>query len=152
MLAARRAGWARRKLSATPWVPRQSPHHEQCARSLAWARAGFSTQDFESAWTTGQSLTPGEVMEEASGWIPASTAISPPAPDAPARLSNPMGLTMREREVLRLLAEGKSSREIGAELFISHRTASTHVANIFSKLGVDNRAAAVARAYQLALL
>ncbi len=128
------------------------PHHEQSARSLAWARAGLSTQDVESAWTAGQSLTPSEVTEEAAGWIPASTVPSPPAPKAPARLSNPMGLTARELEVLRLLAEGKSSREIGAELFISHRTASTHVANIFSKLGVDNRAAAVAKAYQLGLL
>jgi DNA-binding CsgD family transcriptional regulator len=54
--------------------------------------------------------------------------------------------------VLRLLAEGKSSREIGDLLFISHRTATTHVTNMFGKLDVDNRAAAVAKGYQLGLL
>jgi DNA-binding CsgD family transcriptional regulator len=61
-------------------------------------------------------------------------------------------LTPRELEVLRLLAEGKSSREIGDALFISHRTATTHVTNIFAKLDVDNRAAAVARAFQLGIV
>lgn len=128
------------------------PHHEQCARSLAWARAGLPVQDFETAWAAGQVLSPSEVTEEALSWTPGSTTTASPAPPSSLPPSNAMGLTARELEVLRLLAEGKSSREIGAELFISHRTASTHVANIFSKLDVDNRAAAVARAYQLGLL
>ncbi len=128
------------------------PHHEQCARSLAWARAGLPAQDFDAAWTAGQALTPTEVTEEAIAWALGSTTRTSPVPASPAPPSTAMGLTARELEVLRLLAEGKSSREIGAELFISHRTASTHVANIFSKLDVDNRAAAVARAYQLGLL
>jgi DNA-binding CsgD family transcriptional regulator len=48
-------------------------------------------------------------------------------------------LTDREREVLRLLARGRSNREIGAELFISPKTASVHVSNILAKLAVTNR-------------
>jgi DNA-binding NarL/FixJ family response regulator len=48
-------------------------------------------------------------------------------------------LTDREREVLRLLARGKSNRTIGAELFISPKTASVHVSNILAKLAVTNR-------------
>jgi DNA-binding CsgD family transcriptional regulator len=48
-------------------------------------------------------------------------------------------LTRREREVLRLLAERCSDREIAAELFITYRTATTHVASIFNKLGVNSR-------------
>lgn len=128
------------------------PHHEQCGRSLAWARAGLPAEDFKAAWADGQALTPSEVTDEALAWTLGSTTnVAPDPPSAPPP-SNTMGLTARELEVLRLLEEGKSSREIGAELFISHRTASTHVANIFSKLEVDNRAAAVARAYQLGLL
>ncbi|GAA4599628.1 LuxR family transcriptional regulator [Planotetraspora phitsanulokensis] len=57
------------------------------------------------------------------------------------------GLTPREREVLRLIAEGRSNREIAGALFISAKTASVHVSNILTKLGVAGRgeAAAVAR-------
>lgn len=52
------------------------------------------------------------------------------------------GLTAREIEVLRLLADGHSNRRIGDELFISEKTAGRHVSNIFAKLGVHNRAQA----------
>jgi DNA-binding CsgD family transcriptional regulator len=57
------------------------------------------------------------------------------------------GLTRREREVLALVAEGRTNRQIGEALFISEKTASVHVSNILAKLGVANRteAAAVAR-------
>ena len=54
------------------------------------------------------------------------------------------GLTAREREVLRLIAEGRSNREIGAALFISAKTASVHVSNILAKLGVASRTEAAA--------
>ena len=53
-------------------------------------------------------------------------------------------LTAREREVLRLIAEGRSNREIGAALFISAKTASVHVSNILGKLGVTSRTEAAA--------
>ena len=58
-----------------------------------------------------------------------------------------VGLTPRETEVLALIAEGKTNRQIGEALFISEKTASVHVTNLFRKLGVDNRgsAAEVAR-------
>jgi DNA-binding CsgD family transcriptional regulator len=55
-------------------------------------------------------------------------------------------------EVLRPLAAGRSSREIAGALFIGHRTATTHVGNILGKLGVETRAAAVARAYRAGLV
>ena len=54
-------------------------------------------------------------------------------------------LTHREREVLRLLAEGLTDREIGAALTISIRTVETHVSSILHKLGVRNRAEAAGR-------
>jgi DNA-binding CsgD family transcriptional regulator len=62
------------------------------------------------------------------------------------------GLSAREREVLALVAAGKSNREIAAELVISQHTAARHVENIFTKLGVTSRAAATAYAYQHDLL
>jgi ATP/maltotriose-dependent transcriptional regulator MalT len=57
------------------------------------------------------------------------------------------GLTARELEVLRLLAAGKSNREIGEALFISEHTVARHVQNIFAKLDVSSRAAATAFAF-----
>jgi DNA-binding CsgD family transcriptional regulator/tetratricopeptide (TPR) repeat protein len=57
-------------------------------------------------------------------------------------------LTTREREVLRLIAAGRSNREIGAELFISVKTASVHVSNILGKLGVASRTEAAAIAHR----
>jgi len=60
-------------------------------------------------------------------------------------------LTARELEVLRLVAAGRSNRDIAAELFISAKTASVHVSNIMSKLGVSSRVEAAGIAYRLGL-
>ena len=49
------------------------------------------------------------------------------------------GLTAREVEVLRLVAQGRSNREIAAELFIAEKTARNHVERVYTKLGVNNR-------------
>ncbi len=55
-----------------------------------------------------------------------------------------VGLTAREVDVLRLLVDGLTNREVGDRLFIGHRTVATHVLNILGKLGVDSRTAAAA--------
>ncbi|WP_308198734.1 helix-turn-helix transcriptional regulator [Actinomadura litoris] len=62
-----------------------------------------------------------------------------------------LGLTPREAEVLRLVAAGRSNREIAAALFISAKTASVHVSNILAKLGVSGRGEAAATAHRLHL-
>jgi DNA-binding CsgD family transcriptional regulator/tetratricopeptide (TPR) repeat protein len=62
-----------------------------------------------------------------------------------------LGLTPREREVLALVADGRSNRQIAEELFISAKTASVHVSNILAKLGVANRAEAAVAAHRLGL-
>ena len=61
-------------------------------------------------------------------------------------------LTPRESEVLRLLAAGRTNRQIGAELFIAEKTASVHVSNILGKLGASGRAEAVSLAHRSGLL
>ncbi|MGW6544953.1 helix-turn-helix transcriptional regulator [Streptomyces massasporeus] len=61
-------------------------------------------------------------------------------------------LTAREQDVLRLLALGRSNRQIGEELFISGKTASVHVSNILAKLGASSRGEAVAVAYREGLI
>jgi DNA-binding CsgD family transcriptional regulator/tetratricopeptide (TPR) repeat protein len=62
-----------------------------------------------------------------------------------------LGLTPRELEVLRLVADGRSNRQIAEALFISAKTASVHVSNILAKLGVASRIEAAAVAHRLAL-
>jgi LuxR family maltose regulon positive regulatory protein len=71
-------------------------------------------------------------------------------PVKPAAL--PESLTERELDVLRLMADGLKNQEIGAKLFISLNTIRYHTTNIFGKLSVDNRTAAVVRARQMGLL
>ncbi|MBA3417076.1 MAG: helix-turn-helix transcriptional regulator [Chloroflexia bacterium] len=63
----------------------------------------------------------------------------------------PAGLTAREVEVLVLLARHRTNNEIAAELFVSPRPVTTHVANIFGKLGVANRRDAAATAARFGL-
>ena len=64
---------------------------------------------------------------------------------------DPFGLTSRERQVLALLAEGATNRQIGAALFMAEKTASVHVSRILSKLGVRSRTQAAAVAHRLHL-
>jgi DNA-binding CsgD family transcriptional regulator len=68
--------------------------------------------------------------------------------EADDRASPRLGLTDREHEVLRLVAAGRSNRDIAAELFISAKTASVHVSNILAKLDVHTRVEAAAIAHQ----
>lgn len=73
---------------------------------------------------------------------------APGRPDAPAARA---GLTEREHDVLVLVAQGRTNRQIAEELFISVKTASVHVSNILAKLGVANRGEAAATARRLGL-
>ena len=65
--------------------------------------------------------------------------------------ASPAGLTQREVEVLRLVAQHLTDKEIAAQLFVGVRTVHTHVANILGKLGVENRRKAAAEAERLGL-
>lgn len=62
-----------------------------------------------------------------------------------------LGLTERETEVLRLVADGRSNKEIAGELFISAKTVSVHVSNVLAKFGVRTRGEAAATAHRLGL-
>ncbi|WP_369431957.1 response regulator [Glycomyces amatae] len=68
----------------------------------------------------------------------------------PAAAAGP--LSERELEVLALIARGRSNRETAAELFISEATVKTHLVHVYAKLEVNDRAAAVAAAYERGLL
>ena len=58
------------------------------------------------------------------------------------------GLTAREQQILDLIAQGMTNRQISSNLFISEATVENHIHHIFVKLGISNRAQAVVRAFR----
>jgi DNA-binding CsgD family transcriptional regulator len=78
-------------------------------------------------------------------------ASSEPVVEAAAAQPDPFGLTPRERQVLVLVAEGRTNREIGDSLFMAEKTASVHVSRILAKLDVRSRTEAAAVAHRLGL-
>lgn len=82
---------------------------------------------------------------------PRSGAEPPAAADGAADAVSRLGLTPREVEVLRLLTQGRTNRQVAEALFISSKTASVHVSNILAKLGVTGRGEAAATAHRLRL-
>jgi predicted ATPase/DNA-binding CsgD family transcriptional regulator len=133
---------ALRQRAGAPVPPNERNEH---ARAVAAVRATLGEAAFATAWSAGAALGTAEAVADATaliGAVSAGTLLgNRPAPNAG-------GLTPREQEVLGLLAEGRSDKEIAAALFISPHTAMTHVRHILAKLGVRSRKAAAARATQ----
>ncbi len=77
--------------------------------------------------------------------------VTPDEPEPRPNAGDEFHLTNREREVLALLADGRTNRQIADVLYISDKTASVHVSNILTKLGVANRGEAAALAHRLGL-
>lgn len=73
-------------------------------------------------------------------------------PDPPSPPPDPAPMTARERQVLQLAAEGRSSRDIAEALFLSPGTVKTHFQNLYRKLGASDRASAVAQALRSGLI
>jgi DNA-binding CsgD family transcriptional regulator len=92
---------------------------------------------FAAAHGAGRALSPAELLAEGAAFLPIR-------PSSGRRAEAPFGLTAREREVLRLVAAGQTNREIAAALFVTPRTAATHVTHILAKLGVASRTEATA--------
>lgn len=125
---------------APAWPERRM--HEQAA---AQARATLGEPAFAAAAKAGRELPRDEVLDLVEAVLAAAEATGVPTTSTEA-VDGPSALTLREREVLALLVEGRTNTEIGERLFISHRTAQTHVTNILGKLGVTTRTEAAAHA------
>jgi non-specific serine/threonine protein kinase len=117
------------------------------ARVSETTRARLGEPAFAAAWEEGKMLTWDELRARVDALADAIPTVPEIGPESAAR----HGLTPREIEVLRLIAAGRSNREIAATLFISVPTVKRHVTTILSKLDLPSRSAATAYAHTHAL-
>ncbi|MFL5705422.1 MAG: LuxR C-terminal-related transcriptional regulator, partial [Ktedonobacteraceae bacterium] len=113
-------------------------------RAMAEARRQLGEKVFAAAWAEGQALTPQQVIAA----IVPSSVLEEAHPAAQtsqqvvAASTLPGGLTAREVEVLRLLAQGLSNHQIAEQLVLSPYTVNSHTQSIYGKLGINTRSAA----------
>jgi DNA-binding CsgD family transcriptional regulator len=153
---------ATHETAADAWLAVTRPYAEALMRWRA-AEGHVAAGDREAAAAT---LTRAHaiVSELGAGWLCGeieglaararlSLGTSAPAAEAaaPPEAEDPFGLTPRERQVLALVAEGRTNREIGEVLFMAEKTASVHVSRILSKLDVRSRTEAAAVAHRMGL-
>jgi non-specific serine/threonine protein kinase len=128
-------------------VPMRPPEKEITDRSAGIARRALGEREYTREWDAGNRMRLGEAQAEIVQLLAGHVS---PAVDGPVAASH--DLSSRELEVLRLIAAGRTDRQIADTLFISRRTAEWHVGNVLGKLGVANRAEAVALAARDGLL
>jgi DNA-binding NarL/FixJ family response regulator len=111
-----------------------------------------ASPSLHAVWEAGRRYTIEEAVASALTAEPeADDQAAKPASTRPSAAQQ-SGLTPREIDVLRLLVEGRSDREIADALFIGHRTVASHVMNILGKLGVESRTAAATQALRRGLI
>jgi DNA-binding CsgD family transcriptional regulator len=138
-----RAGYAR-------WRQAQAHLHASQAREAADALRAAAALATEHAPLLAEIR---KLAVRARITLPAAAPPGSAGPQpSPPRPASGYGLTSRELSVLRLLAAGRTNAEIGADLFISPKTASVHVSNILRKLGVSGRVQAATAAERAGLL
>jgi DNA-binding CsgD family transcriptional regulator len=127
--------------------PRALPEAVAFEQAEAMARQRIGDHAYQEAREAGRRMRPEEVRVEVESVLTA-------AEGAGSRTTSDRDgahLTPRERDVLRLMVEGRSNPEIADALFISPRTAETHVTHILAKLGVTTRTEAAAHAVRVGL-
>jgi ATP/maltotriose-dependent transcriptional regulator MalT len=129
-------------------------------RMVAVVRSQLGESAFEEALARGRTMTLAQALASPEAFAPQATLRLPPAqavpgssPAAPAgHPISPAGLTAREVEVLRLVAQGLSDAQVAEQLVISPRTVNWHLTSIYSKLGASSRSAATRYAIEQHLM
>jgi DNA-binding NarL/FixJ family response regulator len=108
--------------------------------AAAAARAAVGEAAYAAAVAAARALAVAEVLDEALAALE-NTGATPPVPSSPStsHFDRVFELSPREREVLALVAEGRSNKAIADELFVSPNTVKTHVAALLHKLHADTR-------------
>jgi len=141
---------ALREAIGAPIYPVYQASYEQ---ATAQACAMLGEQAFRMAWAEGRNMTPEQVLAvQEPATIPTAGPSVPQSPVPTPSPTYPAGLTAREVEVLRLLAQGWSDVQIAEHLVISPRTVNRHTTSLYSKLNVSSRAAATRFALEHHLL
>ena len=117
-------------------VPMPLVQRADYERSVSAARVHLGERAFASSWAQGRSMTPEQALA-AKGQKPTPKLTTTAIPQ-----TNPAGLTAREVEVLRLLADGLTDIQIAEKLILSPRTVHAHISSIYNKLDVTSRSAA----------
>ena len=144
------AAGALREAIGAPIYPIYRASYEQ---AIAQARAMPGEQAFRTAWAEGRSMTPEQALAaQKPVMIPTATPSVPQTPAATPPHMYPDGLTAREVEVLRLIAQGLSDAQIAGHLVISPRTVNRHTTSLYSKLNISSRAAATRYVFEHHLL
>lgn len=117
-----------------PIPPVERADYEQ---AVSYARVHLGEKAFAAAWVQGRSMMAEQALA-AKGQKPIPLLITTPTPSR----SYPAGLTPREVEVLRLLADGLTDLQIAEKLILSPRTVHAHISSIYTKLGITSRSAA----------
>jgi predicted ATPase/class 3 adenylate cyclase/DNA-binding CsgD family transcriptional regulator len=130
-------------LRETMGTPLPPVYHADYQRSVAVARTHLGKQAFAAAWDERRSMTPEQALAAQDQPI-----LSKPSPLAKSAATSPDGLTAREVEVLRLLAQGLTDAQIAENLVLSLHTIHAHLRTIYSKLGVTSRSAATRYAFE----
>jgi DNA-binding CsgD family transcriptional regulator/tetratricopeptide (TPR) repeat protein len=135
------AAEAQRKARRTPLPPVYLADYR---RSVAAARTQLGERAFATAWSEGRMMSLEQVLAtKGTAEIPVFISWEQPSiPQVHMPPTTPSGLTPREMDVLRLLAQGLTSAQIAEQLVIGVVTVNFHVRSIYSKLGVTSRSAA----------
>ena len=133
----------------TPLIPLSE---ELLAEGLAAARSALGEAAYAAAWAAGRAMSLEESLAEALAVEVAPVAIPPDTAPDPRGTGLFAGLTATEKQVLRQLAGGRTTKEIAAELVLAVSTVDRHLTHIYQKLGVRNRAEATAFALKHGLV
>ncbi len=122
-------------------IPEEQADHEQ---RRAVVRAQLGEQAFASAWAQGRTLTPEQALVAQGAMMgPTTTPAGPHCILHAGKVpTSPEGLTAREVEVLRLVAQGLTNKQVAEQLVISPRTVNSHLTAIYGKIGITSRSAA----------
>jgi DNA-binding CsgD family transcriptional regulator/tetratricopeptide (TPR) repeat protein len=156
--------------AAAGWSARGRPYHRAYARyregegRLAAGDRGGAAEALEEARSIASALGAGPLLGTVGALarrarirldrplVDGTVSSKPGRDDHAGAVATELALTPREREVLELVAQGMTNRQIAGALYISVHTAGIHVSRILSKLGATSRTEAASRAYRLGLV